>query len=233
MTESYTISVIVGSESGLLGDVRLRVTSASGTDPEQIIEGITYGVATPIGTRGASITFTADVGTPGDFTDDFITGDTWTWDITQAYTAPTTASGGTYTGATDTTYLITVTRGGDWTAPADADKPQISVTTSTPLTSVSTPWSPLLPFRSAPRASTSPSALATAFSCRAISSPIASTAEALGAITELILANSLPVAFRVSTCRLSSRSSKMSKSPRTASTARRTRTGPPTLTASR
>ena len=196
LNETYTIEVLVGSETGNLGDVTLRVTSQSGTDPEQIIEGITYGVGTSIGSRGAEIVFSAGSGTPGDFTDDFITGDTWTWAIAQAYTAPTVTPAGTYTGETDTTYIVTVTRGGDWTAVAAADQPQISVTTSD-ASDVGVPTN--VTAAAVPIGTKGVNFTFSAGNTLLIQGDqwsIEATAEALGAVTELILANSLPVALQ-------------------------------------
>ncbi len=196
MHETYIVEVLVGSESNLLANVRLRVTSLSGTDPEQIISGITYGVSTPIGSRGASIVFTADGSTPGDFTDDFKTGDSWSWAITQAYTSPTITPAGSYSGATDTTYVVTVTRGGKWTDPAAANRPEITVTT----TDASDAGVPVVVGATAVPVGTK--GISFTFSAgNAIlvvgdQWTLDATARAIGDVNELILANTLPTAFR-------------------------------------
>jgi hypothetical protein len=196
MHETYLIEVLVGSESNLLANVRLRVTSLSGTDPEQIITGITYGVSTPIGSRGASIVFTADGSTPGDFTDDFKTGNSWSWAITQAYTSPTITPAGSYSGATSTTYVVTVTRGGKWTDPAAANRPEITVST-TDATDAGVPV--VVGATAVPIGTKGVSFTFSAGNAVLVAGDqwtLDATAVAIGDVNELILANTLPTAFR-------------------------------------
>jgi hypothetical protein len=196
MHETYLIEVIQGSESNLLANVRLRVTSLSGTDPEQIIAGITYGISTPIGSRGASIVFTADGTTPGDFTDDFKTGDSWSWAITQAYTSPTITPAGSYSGASDTTYVVTVTRGGKWTDPAAANRPEITVTT-TDATDAGVPV--VVGATAVPIGTKGISFTFSAGNAILVAGDqwtLDATAHAIGDVNELILANTLPASFR-------------------------------------
>jgi len=56
---------------------------------------------------------------------DLIAGQTWLVDVDQAFTETTSTGSGTYEEANDTTYIVTVTRGGVW-----ADLPQVTVTTT-------------------------------------------------------------------------------------------------------
>jgi hypothetical protein len=194
MTETYFIEVVNGSQGGNLGDVVLRVTSASGTDPVQVINGITYGVPTPIGSRGAVITFSAGA-TPA-LTDDFVTGDTWSWTIAQVYTAPTATAAGSYAGESDTTYLITVTRGGQWTAVNVADRPIIEVTT-TDASDVGVPVT--VGAAAVPVGTQGVTITFSAGNALLVAGDqwsIAVTAETVGNIRELILANSLPVSLQ-------------------------------------
>lgn len=192
MVETYTIEVVVGSESGNAGEVRLRVTSASGTDPEQIIEGISFATAYPIGGRGAQITFTSS----GTVANDFVTGDTWTWEITQGYTEPTATSGGTYSGEEDTTYIVSVVRGGDWTAGSPALRPIIEVTT-TDASDVGVPTE--VTASSVPVGTRGINITFSAGNGLLVAGDqwtVLATAEALGDVNQLVLANSLPVGLQ-------------------------------------
>lgn len=125
--ETYTITVTQGSVGGNATTALLKVTSASGNDNVASIAPSAFGSATNIGTRGLTVTFSHT-------SSDFVVGQAWQVTVKQNYTPPTTASGGTYTGASgsgtsfDTTYIVQCTRGGHF---ADATKPQITVTTTT------------------------------------------------------------------------------------------------------
>jgi hypothetical protein len=132
--ETYTITVTQGSTGGDFTTALLRVRSASGNDDADDVVPSAAGVATVIGARGLEVTF--EVPSLGSCSleavsdslspDDLLDGQVWTVTITQLFTAPVPTSGGTYAGATDTTYIITVTSGGIWAA-----SPQITVTTTT------------------------------------------------------------------------------------------------------
>lgn len=120
-SEIYDVEVIAGSVGGDATTAILRVTSASGEDSQDAIIPSAFGVATDIGVRGATITFT-NTG------DDFLVGQVWRVEVSQAYTPSVPASAGTYIGTTDMTYIVEVTRGG---AMAGVTKPLITVTTNT------------------------------------------------------------------------------------------------------
>ena len=121
-SETYTIEVVGGSVDGNATTAILRVLSASGKDDVLTVTPAAFGSPTTIGTRGLTVTF-ANGGS-----DDFVIGQVFTVEVSQAFTPPTPASGGSYTGAEDTSYLVSITRGGLF---ADMNKPQISVTTTT------------------------------------------------------------------------------------------------------
>lgn len=111
LSETYTLTVIaVGAHgtgnAGNWDTVQLQVTSASGTDPVMTVTPVVNTLIN-IGSRGAQVSF--NHGVSGD---DWVLGDTYTVVVNEAFTRPTLAQAGTYTGATDTTYLIQVTKGG-------------------------------------------------------------------------------------------------------------------------
>jgi hypothetical protein len=116
--ETYTIEVIQSSTGGDATTGRLRVTSASGRDDDEEVTPAAFGSPTSIGARGLTVTF--DVAST-----EFTEGDIWTVVAHQAYTAPTVAGAGTYTGTTDRTYIVEVTKGGLFAA-----SPEITVTTT-------------------------------------------------------------------------------------------------------
>lgn len=134
--ETYTILVTESSSDGDLATATLRVISASGNDDVAEVTPSAAGASTDIGTRGLTVTFdtsTSDscstsASEDGVLPDDLIVGQKWEVAIEQDFTAPTATSGGSYSGDTDTTYIIEVTRGGLYTA---TEAPQISVTTTT------------------------------------------------------------------------------------------------------
>jgi len=136
VTETYTIVVTSSSVGGDHTTATLRVISASGLDDVAVVTPSAQGVATPIGTLGATVTFNGngnadasqsaeDQGIP---TDDLLVGQKFQLVARAAFTqtaAPT--SGGTYTDENDTTYIVEVVKGSKF---ADG-VPQIKVTTTT------------------------------------------------------------------------------------------------------
>ena len=136
VTETYTVVVIASSNGGDLTTARLRVLSASGLDNQASVTPSASGVATNIGTHGATVTFskTHDAGesasaeTQDVSPDDLLVGQKWQVVVNANFTqiaAP--SAGGTYTGTTDTTYVVTVVSGKKYASGA----PQIKVTTNT------------------------------------------------------------------------------------------------------
>jgi hypothetical protein len=116
LTETYTIAVTQASTGGDLTTGRLRVTTASGKDDVSSVTPSATGVATAIGARGLTVTWTRASG-------DFVIGQSWKVTVRQPWTPVTPTSAGTYTGPTNQTYVVTVTRGGAFTDPT---KPQVA-----------------------------------------------------------------------------------------------------------
>lgn len=132
ISETYTIKVLDSSVGGDHTTARLLVLSASGTDDQVDVTPSANGVPTAIGSRGLTVTFSdADTAAcslsadnSGVSPDDLIAGQEFTVTVNQAFTATTATSGGTYSSREDTTYIVTVTKGGTF-----ASLPEISVTT--------------------------------------------------------------------------------------------------------
>jgi hypothetical protein len=132
-SETYTITVLDSSIGGDFTTARLRVTSASGTDDVAEVIPAASGSPTAIGTRGLTVTF-SDVDTAACSLsadndavsyNDLISGQEFTATVAQSFTASTATSGGTYDSTADTTYIVEVTKGGDF-----ASLPEISVATT-------------------------------------------------------------------------------------------------------
>lgn len=131
--ETYTVEVIQGSTGGDATTARLRVVSASGTDNDSNVVPAAFGVATAIGTRGLVVTFDTTGGSSSSSSsgggstssNDFLAGQKWSVSVRQAFTPLTSASAGTFAGPQDTTYIVTVAKGGGY-----ADNPTIMVTTT-------------------------------------------------------------------------------------------------------
>ncbi len=111
LSESYTLEVVtVGTHgtgnSGNWDTVVLKCTSLSGTDPVMYVTPVVNTLA-DIGSRGAQVRFNH-----GGSGDDWVLGDLFVVAVAEAFTRPTLGQSGTYTGTTDTTYIIRVTKGG-------------------------------------------------------------------------------------------------------------------------
>ncbi len=134
ITETYDVIVTQSSVDGDHTTALLRVISGSGSDDVAEVTPSAVNTATDIGTRGLQLTFvlsdTAGCSTSADgdgvTQDDLIVGQRWQITVNQAFTAPVATSGGTYTGTADTTYIITITRGGSVDASVE---PQFTVST--------------------------------------------------------------------------------------------------------
>ena len=132
-TETYTITVLDSSVNMDYTSARLRVVSASGTDDVASVTPAASGSPTAIGTRGLTVTFADDdtaacsLSAVNDSVsyNDLIAGQEFTAAVAQAFTATTSTSGGTYESASDTTYIVEVTKGGLF-----ASSPEISVSTT-------------------------------------------------------------------------------------------------------
>ena len=129
-SDTYTLEVIQASVDGDASSALIRVTSASGLD-DAVVTPEAFDSYTTIGDRGLRVLWTngGTFGDPGyDYGygtggDDFVLGQKWTVNIGQTFTAPSATAGGTYTGPTDTSYIVTVTTGGS--------SPKVTVSTTT------------------------------------------------------------------------------------------------------
>lgn len=122
ITETYTITVIESSVGENATTARLRVTSASGNDDVASVQPAAFGAATTIGSRGLTVTWDNTNGVlcsesaedGGYDHNDFVVGQQWRVVVNQAYTAVTATSGGDYDGDVDDTYIVEVSRGGEY-----------------------------------------------------------------------------------------------------------------------
>jgi len=129
LSETYTIEVIRGSTGYDPSTMIVNITSASGKDSVLGYKPTTtnYTSTMPLGANGLLFRFN-----PSPSTTEIPAGAKWTVTVTQAFTKPVATSAGTYTtGPSDTTYILTVTRGGTIGAGSVDDRPIIQVTTST------------------------------------------------------------------------------------------------------
>lgn len=133
ISETYDVLVTEGSVNGDYTLAKVRVISGSGTDDVLAVTPSAKGVATPIGTRGLTLTFdeaddsgcSADADEAGVSADDLIVGQRWRVTVNDAFSPCTAASGGTYDSDDNTTYIVEVTKGGTW-----VQGPQVSVSTT-------------------------------------------------------------------------------------------------------
>jgi hypothetical protein len=128
VNRTYTAIVIVG---GAPSSARLQIISSDGLDNQASITPAAFSSPTSIGTKGLTTTFVLDNGRTPDSgvpTSLFVVGQTFQVIAAGAFTAPAATSGGTYTGDSTYTLILTVTRGGLY---ADPLPPQITVSSST------------------------------------------------------------------------------------------------------
>ena len=136
INETYDIIVTGSSVNGDLTTATLRIISGSGNDDVAAISPSAVGLATAIGTRGLTVEFfnsstagcSLSATDDGVSPDDLILGQRWRVTVADNFTAPTSASGGSFDSSSDTTYIVTVSRGGLFSS---ATKPQITVSTTT------------------------------------------------------------------------------------------------------
>lgn len=132
VNETYTITC---TKAGGTGVAEVSIVSDSGTD-DVLTQVVTF-ASTAIGTRGVTLTLAA--GTSGESSssssnssdipgDDRILniGDSIVMSAQQTYAKPTPVAGGTYSGASDTKYIIQIVQGGV----VDTDTITFKVTTS-------------------------------------------------------------------------------------------------------
>jgi len=122
ISETYTVTCIQSSTGQDATTARLQVISASGNDDILSVTPAAFASATAIGGRGLTATWT----NTGSGTKDFAAGQVWTLTVQQAFTPPVSTAGGSYNRTADTSYIVTVAKGGKY-----ANDPTITVTTST------------------------------------------------------------------------------------------------------
>lgn len=133
INRTYLLTVTTGGTGGDATTARLRVRSSDGGDDQDDVVPSAFGVATAIGTKGATVTFSISPSqssaSASEFDeDDFIIGQQWTLTVAQAFTKPVPTSSGTYTGPSDTSYIVRVSLGGKY---SDSTLPQVTVSTTT------------------------------------------------------------------------------------------------------
>lgn len=136
ITRTYTITCTQSSTGSNATTALLNVTSADGLDNVSNVVPSAFGSQTLIGTHGLKVTFSLDgsrvsisSGTSGSISHtDFVVGQQWTCTVKMDFTPPVPTSGGTYNGATSTTYIVKVSLGGDY---SDTTQPQVTVTSTT------------------------------------------------------------------------------------------------------
>jgi hypothetical protein len=194
--ETYLVEVIGASVGGDATTAILKVTSASGNDDQAAVTPAAFGAPTDIGARGLTVTWDDSTGSSssGELDpNDFRIGQKWVVTVSQVYNPPALASGGTYIGLQNTTYIAEITRGGKFTA---IDKPLVQVSTTTGV-DVSGPTQVTASGADVPVGTLG---VTLNFTGAALSKGdrfyIVVTAAAPGAVRTLLLANNLPESLR-------------------------------------
>lgn len=195
LDEFYTVEVTTASAGGDLKIARLRVTSASGLDNVTSVTPEDQEVFFPIGTRGLNMTFrltentsnSSEAAFEGVSPDDLVIGQKWRIHVVQDFTPATAASGGTYTGSVDATYIIRVSKGG-----AFGNDPEVMVGTTTGVDASG----PTKVTAADTAVAVGTSGLTVSFSGAGLSKDdlyyVSATAVGTGALQTLILAHNLP-----------------------------------------
>lgn len=131
LSDVYTIRVTQGSVGGDLSTARFSLSTSSGVEFLTDLTPATLASTGTVGSRGLKIGWRLSADsesvTVGADPTDLLVGQTWEVSVRQAFAVPTATAAGTYTGTTDDTYVVVVTRGGKF-ADADVNKrPRISV----------------------------------------------------------------------------------------------------------
>lgn len=130
VSEVYTIEVLTGGDPSDSGNLPLlKVTSASGNDDDLAVVPEVFDTPTSIGSRGLTVIFSTSSGSsssPGADQSVFVAGQTWEVTVTGAFTVSAASASGTYTGPSDTIYIVEVVTGGLW-----SNSPKIQVSTNT------------------------------------------------------------------------------------------------------
>lgn len=138
ITETYDILVTGSSTNGDYTTATIRIISGSGEDDDDDVTPAAAGSPTTIGSRGLTVTFneadsaacSASASEDDVSADDLIVGQRWQVTVNQAFTPATATSAGTYDGDGDTTYIVTVSRGGLFGLADTTAQPQITISTT-------------------------------------------------------------------------------------------------------
>lgn len=107
----YKLVVIEGGTT----NAKFRLISSDGLDDDNEVTGIQFGVAAPLGSKGATVTFNLDnsrtVSPPDTPTSVFVPGQEFTFVIQKNYTAPTATSSGVHTSDVDRSLIVRVDKG--------------------------------------------------------------------------------------------------------------------------
>lgn len=112
--ETYTVTVTRSSVGGDATTALLRIRSASGTDDADNVAPSAFGAPTAIGENGLEATFSLNETSSASESaeeneidvSNLVEGQSWRFHVLQAFNEPTVSIGGTYTGPSDTTYII-------------------------------------------------------------------------------------------------------------------------------
>ena len=131
ISEKYTVEVTKSSIAGCSA-ARLRVTSDSGTDDADDVDPGELGDTVEIGTRGVLVQFNTGSGDCEDSASsagveelELVVGQKWEIEVTMAWERTCAEGGNTYTGPDNDTYIVEVTKGGEFD-----DLPEVTVTTT-------------------------------------------------------------------------------------------------------
>ena len=119
-TDEYLIEVIEGGDAG---EAVIKITSASGTDDVAAVTTAAWASSTDFGNKGLGITFSRDN------TDVFEVGMQWEMTVNFGAVDVDIEAGGDFNGPSDSTYVITVTKGGEFGG--SLGNPEITITTTT------------------------------------------------------------------------------------------------------
>jgi hypothetical protein len=132
INRTYTVTVTQSSTGGDATTALLRVRSSDGGDDADDVVPAAFGDPTAIGADGLELTFAISPSHSssslfGIAEQDLVVGQQWVCDVSQTFTRPTLAAGGTFAGTRTTTYVLRVTRGGTI---GGLTPPQVTVSTT-------------------------------------------------------------------------------------------------------
>lgn len=120
-TDTYTATVTQGSTGENFSTAIVDIVSGTGDDDHLNFVPALDGVAKVFGSRGITVQFD----NISSSNDDLEVGDVWTWTVDALTEKVHGTASGTYTGTSDTTYIVEVVEGAAW-----ADSPKVLVSTN-------------------------------------------------------------------------------------------------------